>query len=99
MKMEVEDIKHWNKILEQQIKTDTEKLKKLEQDRDMKNKVIEDMSKNDTKNDFLQLVNSNLQCSICHELFAFSVTINCGHTFCDYCITTWQGKKNNCKCV
>jgi len=39
---------------------------------------------------------SNLQCSICKELFVFSTVTNCGHIFCEGCIETWTGISNTC---
>ena len=42
------------------------------------------------------LLESQLQCSVCNEVYAFSVTITCGHTFCSECIEEWKCKKRNC---
>lgn len=34
------------------------------------------------------------QCTICYEQFKFPVTLQCGHTFCKECISTfWDGKQ------
>nr|CAB3265642.1 E3 ubiquitin-protein ligase RING2 [Phallusia mammillata] len=35
-----------------------------------------------------------LQCIICSELFVKSTTLNCSHTFCQFCIDGWLKKKN-----
>ncbi|XP_023343689.1 E3 ubiquitin-protein ligase rnf8-B [Eurytemora carolleeae] len=45
---------------------------------------------------FRELAETHLQCVVCSELFVDAVSINCGHTFCDYCINEWRKKKNNC---
>lgn len=42
------------------------------------------------------LMESELQCSICAELFVAATTLNCSHTFCKYCITLWKKKKKEC---
>ncbi|CAH2233887.1 interaptin-like isoform X1 [Pararge aegeria] len=42
------------------------------------------------------IMESELQCSICAELFVDATTLNCSHTFCKYCITTWMKKKREC---
>ena len=35
-------------------------------------------------------------CSVCSEVFIDAKTINCGHTFCSYCIYRWKHQKSNC---
>ncbi|XP_049867959.1 E3 ubiquitin-protein ligase RNF8-like isoform X2 [Pectinophora gossypiella] len=43
-----------------------------------------------------ELMENELQCSICAELFIKATTLNCSHTFCIYCITMWKKKKKDC---
>ena len=43
-----------------------------------------------------ELAETELQCSVCTEVFIEATTINCGHTFCKYCINKWQQQKSNC---
>ncbi|XP_071747328.1 E3 ubiquitin-protein ligase rnf8-B [Lepeophtheirus salmonis] len=50
----------------------------------------------DMLNNFKELFETNLQCSICSEIFLFATVITCGHTFCEDCIEEWTSKKNNC---
>jgi len=50
----------------------------------------------DMMDNFRELAETNLQCAVCSEQFVDAVSINCGHTFCDYCIREWKKKKNNC---
>ena len=33
---------------------------------------------------------------VCSEVFVEATSINCGHTFCHYCIHQWKKKKSNC---
>ena len=50
----------------------------------------------DMMDNFRELAESQLQCAVCSELFVEATSINCGHTFCNYCITEWMKKKANC---
>ncbi|XP_026752290.2 E3 ubiquitin-protein ligase rnf8-B-like isoform X2 [Galleria mellonella] len=56
----------------------------------------EGTSKQSTLAEVGQLMESELQCSICAELFINAITLNCSHTFCKYCITAWKRKKKDC---
>lgn len=56
----------------------------------------EGTSKEATLNQFGELMESELQCSVCAELFVEATTLNCSHTFCKYCITMWKKKKKDC---
>lgn len=40
-----------------------------------------------------ELLDSQLQCSICNEIYALATTISCGHNFCEDCIEVWRQKK------
>ncbi|XP_046739602.1 E3 ubiquitin-protein ligase RNF8-like isoform X2 [Diprion similis] len=42
------------------------------------------------------IMDEQLTCSICSELFVTAMTLNCTHTFCQYCINTWMKKKKEC---
>nr|CAD7203235.1 unnamed protein product [Timema douglasi] len=53
-------------------------------------------AKQDLINNFEDVIESELQCSICNELFVNAVTLHCMHTFCEYCISKWKEKKNDC---
>jgi len=50
----------------------------------------------DMLDNFRELAETQLQCAVCSELFVEAVSVNCGHTFCHYCITQWKKKKANC---
>ncbi|XP_067009474.2 E3 ubiquitin-protein ligase RNF8 isoform X2 [Anabrus simplex] len=74
----------------------------LEKELEETNKAKEDASasclktKQDVLDKFGNLVEMELQCSICSELFVTATTLNCTHTFCRYCITEWKKKKKDC---
>ncbi|XP_046396816.1 E3 ubiquitin-protein ligase rnf8-A-like [Ischnura elegans] len=46
--------------------------------------------------EFSNLIEMELQCSICNELFIKATTLNCTHTVCHYCLQEWKKKKNLC---
>ena len=50
----------------------------------------------DMMDNFRELAETQLQCAVCSELFVEATSINCGHTFCHYCIHEWKKKKSNC---
>jgi len=50
----------------------------------------------DMMDNFRELAETQLQCAVCNELYVEATTVNCGHTFCHYCITQWRKKKANC---
>lgn len=43
-----------------------------------------------------EVVDSELQCPICNELFIQAILLNCSHTFCQYCINCWKKTKRDC---
>ncbi|KFO69805.1 E3 ubiquitin-protein ligase RNF8 [Cuculus canorus] len=44
-------------------------------------------------NDVLE---NELQCTICSEHLIEAVTLNCAHSFCSYCINEWMKRKVEC---
>uniref|UniRef100_UPI00358F326D E3 ubiquitin-protein ligase RNF8 isoform X2 n=1 Tax=Myxine glutinosa TaxID=7769 RepID=UPI00358F326D len=44
----------------------------------------------------MDVMESELQCSICSELFIQAMTLNCSHTFCSHCINEWRKRKAEC---
>uniref|UniRef100_A0A0P5L0Q4 E3 ubiquitin-protein ligase CHFR n=1 Tax=Daphnia magna TaxID=35525 RepID=A0A0P5L0Q4_9CRUS len=42
------------------------------------------------------IMENELQCGICSELMVFATSLNCMHTFCQYCVQQW--KKNKVEC-
>ncbi|CAK1540501.1 unnamed protein product [Leptosia nina] len=73
----------------------TEKEKLLENFA-LPDKLVAGPSKQETLVEVGQIMESELQCSICAELFIFATTLNCSHTFCKHCITLWKKKKKDC---
>uniref|UniRef100_A0A2A4J7C8 E3 ubiquitin-protein ligase CHFR n=1 Tax=Heliothis virescens TaxID=7102 RepID=A0A2A4J7C8_HELVI len=56
----------------------------------------EGSSKQSVLTEMGELMESELQCSVCNELFVEATTLNCSHTFCKYCISVWKKKKKDC---
>lgn len=42
------------------------------------------------------IMDDQLTCSICSELFVKASTLNCTHTFCRHCISQWYKKRRDC---
>ncbi|EZA60956.1 E3 ubiquitin-protein ligase rnf8-A [Ooceraea biroi] len=42
------------------------------------------------------IMDEQLTCSICSELFVKATTLNCTHSFCHHCITIWNKKRREC---
>jgi len=53
--------------------------------------IFDDMMSN-----FKDMLENELQCSICNEVYVFPQTVECGHTYCEHCIRSWMNKKMNC---
>ncbi|CAL1528410.1 unnamed protein product [Lymnaea stagnalis] len=45
---------------------------------------------------FVDLMELELQCSICNELFIKATSLNCAHVFCKLCIGQWMKVKKEC---
>lgn len=56
-----------------------------------KGSIFEDIMSN-----FKEMLEDQLQCSICNEVYAFATVITCGHTFCEDCIQKWMAKEMSC---
>jgi len=42
------------------------------------------------------IMDEQLTCAICSELFIKATTLNCTHTFCHHCINSWNKKQKSC---
>lgn len=43
-----------------------------------------------------QSLADELECTICNDIVKSPLILNCAHTFCSTCITTWKATKNDC---
>lgn len=42
------------------------------------------------------IMDEQLTCTICSELFVKATTLSCMHTFCHHCIKMWNKKRKDC---
>lgn len=42
------------------------------------------------------IMDEQLTCTICSELFVKATTLSCTHTFCHHCIKMWNKKRKDC---
>ena len=52
--------------------------------------------KEEVLNQMNDVLENELQCTICSEHFIEAVTLNCVHSFCSYCINEWMKRKIEC---
>ncbi|CAG9854677.1 unnamed protein product [Phyllotreta striolata] len=52
--------------------------------------------KNPLNNISYRHIEDDLRCPICSEILIKPITLNCSHTFCEYCINKWTSKMQNC---
>lgn len=63
---------------------------------------LTDISQNilETKENILgkvsDIMDEQLTCTICSELFVKATTLSCAHTFCHHCIKMWNKKRKDC---
>ncbi|RVE41517.1 hypothetical protein evm_013831, partial [Chilo suppressalis] len=89
--------------LQEQLESVKNQLKSVETEKNalLENMVTVDIAKEGSSKETAlaevgELMENELQCSICAELFVGATTLNCSHTFCKYCITMWKKKKKDC---
>merc|ERR1719510_2665553 len=55
------------------------------------NNMFEDIIEN-----LQELLERQLQCAICNEVYINTVAVKCGHMFCEACMSTWMETKKSC---
>merc|ERR1719510_2923008 len=43
-----------------------------------------------------ELLEKQLQCAICNEVYVNTVAVKCGYMFCEGCMSTWMETKRSC---
>uniref|UniRef100_A0A3Q1F425 E3 ubiquitin-protein ligase CHFR n=1 Tax=Acanthochromis polyacanthus TaxID=80966 RepID=A0A3Q1F425_9TELE len=72
----------------------SDKNKELEATKEEKEKAR--AQKEEVVTQVTEVLENELQCIICSELFIETVILNCAHSFCCYCIKLWRKKKDEC---
>uniref|UniRef100_A0A1A7XBZ2 E3 ubiquitin-protein ligase CHFR n=1 Tax=Iconisemion striatum TaxID=60296 RepID=A0A1A7XBZ2_9TELE len=70
------------------------KNKELEETKEEKEKAK--AQKEEVVTQVTEVLENELQCIICSELFIEAVILNCAHSFCSHCIKQWRKKKDEC---
>ncbi|XP_072939331.1 uncharacterized protein [Epargyreus clarus] len=100
LELEKEQSSEMIKSLQAQLKSVKNQLESVENEKKqlLSNKTNKDASpaKMSALAEVGELMENELQCSICSELFVDATTLNCSHTFCKTCITLWTKKKKEC---
>ncbi|XP_018599027.1 E3 ubiquitin-protein ligase rnf8 isoform X2 [Scleropages formosus] len=68
--------------------------KELEETKEEKEKAR--AQKEEVVTQMTEVLENELQCIICSELFIEAVTLNCAHSFCLHCIGEWRKRKDEC---
>ncbi|KAM6432957.1 E3 ubiquitin-protein ligase RNF8 isoform 1-T1 [Rhynochetos jubatus] len=87
----MEELRRSKKDFEEIIRA---KNKELEETKEEKEKVR--AQKEEVLNQMNDVLENELQCTICSEHFIEAVTLNCAHSFCSYCINEWMKRKVEC---
>lgn len=58
--------------------------------------IVETNTKENIFGKVSDIMDEQLTCSICSELFVKATTLNCTHTFCQHCINMWCKKQRKC---
>lgn len=70
-------------------------LKDTRKEKDRKEEEVL-QAREDVLSRFAELMETELQCSICNELFVKAMSLNCSHSFCSLCIAHWMKVKKEC---
>lgn len=65
------------------LKTEEEK-NKDEEHNEIVNKYVQD------------ILESDLTCAICHDIYINPLILNCSHSFCKFCVYRWLSKQSGC---
>ena len=68
----------------------------LQQEMEMMEFAVSTEAKKAVVDTVEEVIDSEMQCAICNELFIKAILLNCSHTFCEYCINCWKKNKKDC---
>ncbi|XP_036438100.1 E3 ubiquitin-protein ligase rnf8 isoform X1 [Colossoma macropomum] len=87
----IEELKHAREGFKEVLQA---KDKELEVTKEEKEKAR--AQKEEVVTQMTEVLENELQCIICSELFIEAVTLNCAHSFCQHCIGDWRRRKDEC---
>lgn len=58
--------------------------------------ILETNIKDNVLGKVSDIMDEQLTCSICSELFVKATTLSCAHTFCHHCIKSWNRRRRDC---
>ncbi|GBM97765.1 E3 ubiquitin-protein ligase rnf8 [Araneus ventricosus] len=87
--------------VEEQLQKATLEVKKLKKDKLYLSRLVKDLKseeflKKKFQVEFQKMLEDELMCNICTEVFMKAITLGCSHTFCEYCISEWKKKQKKC---
>ncbi|KAF5898632.1 E3 ubiquitin-protein ligase RNF8 isoform X1 [Clarias magur] len=96
-----EALKEHHKVMEE-LKQEREGFQEVLQAKDNELKVTKEekerarAQKDEVVTQMTEVLENELQCIICSELFIEAVTLSCAHSFCQHCIADWRRRKDEC---
>ncbi|XP_070590346.1 E3 ubiquitin-protein ligase RNF8 isoform X2 [Erythrolamprus reginae] len=87
----MEELNRNKKDFEEIIKAKDRELKETKEEKEKAR-----AQKEEALNQMNDVLENELQCTICSEHFIEAVTLNCAHSFCSYCIDEWMKRKVEC---
>ncbi|KAG8198734.1 hypothetical protein JTE90_023500 [Oedothorax gibbosus] len=82
--------------MKEQIKRAKARMKLKEDEEKKKLEIEASTSKKDSSEKLGEMLEEELICNICTEVFIKATTLGCSHTFCEHCITLWKRKQKRC---
>ncbi|KAK3542468.1 hypothetical protein QTP86_025875 [Hemibagrus guttatus] len=87
----IEDLKHEREGFQEVLQAKDKELEVTKEEKEraraQKEEVVTQMT---------EVLENELQCIICAELFIEAVTLSCAHSFCQHCIADWRRRKDEC---
>ncbi|XP_077198399.1 E3 ubiquitin-protein ligase RNF8 isoform X2 [Paroedura picta] len=87
----MEELSRSKKDFEEIIKAKDRELKETKEEKEKAR-----AQKEEALNQMNDVLENELQCTICSEHFIEAVTLNCAHSFCSHCIREWMKRKVEC---
>ncbi|KAF4082532.1 hypothetical protein AMELA_G00152600 [Ameiurus melas] len=96
-----EALKEHRKVIEE-LKHEREGFQEVLQAKDKELEVTKEekerarAQKEEVVTQMTEVLENELQCIICSELFIEAVTLSCAHSFCQHCIADWRRRRDEC---